>query len=297
MPPALVCDIQRFSVHDGPGIRTVIFFKGCPLRCQWCQNPETLKFENELIFSAEKCIACGDCSRICPLRAIRDDHGPIIAWSKCDACMVCTEVCPARALEPAGREYSPAQLAVEALRDKEFYESEGGVTLSGGEPLARPDFLRELLPRLKTENLHVTVETCGHYNWDKVEPVLKMIDLVLYDIKAMDPELHRRLTGQDNRLILSNLRRLIELKIPHQVRMPMIPGKNDSEEELSRAAKFLRELGETEISLLPYHRLGETKLKKLFSELKPLGIASLAGRELRCKEEIYERAGLRVKRP
>jgi pyruvate formate lyase activating enzyme len=296
MSSTLVCDLQRFSVHDGPGIRTTVFFKGCPLRCRWCQNPETLKFENELIWSPERCIACGDCARACPLHIIRHDHGPHIDWPRCDACFICTEACPARALEPAGREYTAPELVREVLRDREFYEPEGGVTLSGGEPMARPEFLRELLPLLKSENLHVTLETCGHFNWAGVETILSMIDLVLYDLKAADPELHRRLTGQDNRLILDNLRRLSEAKIPHQIRMPLIPGINDSEAELKQVAQFLLDLGETEIVLLPYHRLGESKLQKLHTQLKPLGIAPMSEAQLHERANLLIAMGIEVKR-
>jgi pyruvate formate lyase activating enzyme len=297
MPPALVCDIQRFSVHDGPGIRTTVFFKGCPLRCRWCQNPEALRFENELIFSSERCIACGECAQACPIQAIRFDHGPHINWEKCDACFICTEACPARALEPAAREFSPAALVKELVKDREFYEPEGGVTLSGGEPLARPDFLRELLPLIKQEQLHLAVQTCGHFNWESLQPVLPQIDLVLFDLKALSEDRHRKLTGQSNRVILENLRRIIAKGIPRHLRMPVIPGLNDSEEELARVARFLLDLGETEIVLLPYHRLGESKLEKLNSELKPLGIPSMSEKELQAKSEVFIKAGLRVRKP
>lgn len=297
MPTSLICDIQRFSVHDGPGIRTTVFFKGCPLRCLWCQNPEALRFENELVFSANRCIACGECAKTCPIQAIRFDHGPRIHRDKCDACFACAEVCPGRALEPAAREYSPEALVRELTKDREFYEPEGGVTLSGGEPLARPEFLRELVPRIKRENLHLAVETCGHFHWEALEPVLLRIDLVLFDLKAWSEDLHRKLTGRDNRLILANLKRIIAQGIPRRLRMPLIPGLNDAEDELRRIAKFVKELGETEIFLLPYHRLGESKLQKLASELKPLGLASLSESDLQKRADIFRGAGLGVRRP
>ena len=292
---ALVCDIQRFSVHDGPGIRTTIFFKGCPLRCQWCQNPETLKFDNELIFSADRCIACGDCAKACPEKAIRFDRGPIINRKLCNACFVCAETCPSRALEPAAREYSAAELAPLVLADREFYEPEGGVTLSGGEPLSRPAFLRELLPLLKGQGLQAAVQTCGFFKWEEVRPLLDLVDLVLYDLKAATPELHQLLTGKDNRLILDNLKKLIADRVPHQVRMPIVPTKNDRREELIKVARLLLELAEPEIWLLPYHRLGETKLKKLESELKPLGLNAPGEKEIRAYAQVFLDAGLRVK--
>ncbi len=292
MLKSLVCDIQRFSVHDGPGIRTTVFFKGCPLRCKWCQNPEALRFENELVFSQEKCIACGDCARACPNRAIRFENGPRINREMCQSNFTCTEVCPSRALEPAAMQYSARELVSELLRDREFYEPEGGVTLSGGEPFSRPEFILELVPILKENKIHVTVETCGHFNWEAVKPSLEMIDLVLYDLKAITPGLHQKLTGKDNKLIRQNLRSLVEQGIPHQVRMTIVPGMNDDEEELKAIARFLLELNEREVWLLPYHRLGESKLRKLPSELKPLGINPLGEKELKAKAEVFASAGL-----
>jgi len=296
MSSTLICDLQRFSVHDGPGVRTTVFFKGCPLRCRWCQNPETLKFENQLIWSPERCIACGDCAKACPLHAIRHDQGPHIDWQKCDACFICADACPARALEPAACEYTAPELVRELLRDREFFEPEGGVTLSGGEPLARPEFLGELLPLLKAERLHVAVETCGHFNWAGIAPILPLLDLVLYDLKAADPELHRRLTGLDNRLILDNLRRLIAGKIPHQIRLPLIPGLNDSATDLQQLAQLLNDLHEPSLVLLPYHRLGETKLQKLHTELKPLGINSMTEAQLLERAKFFLEMGIEVER-
>jgi len=294
-PAALVSDIQRFCIHDGPGIRTTVFFKGCPLRCLWCQNPETLKFENELVFSAERCIACGDCAKTCPNQAIKFNKGPQIIWQNCQSCFTCCEVCPSRAREPAGKEYSADELAREILKDREFYQPEGGVTLSGGEPFAQPKFLMELFPILKREKIHITAETCGHFNYEAVLPVLKMVDLILFDFKALNPDLHQRLTGKDNELILKNLRRILELKIPRQIRMPLIPGFNDQESELKEIAKFLIALGEKELWLLPYHRMGESKLKKLHTDLKPLGLKSYSESDLRAKAEIVAACGIAVR--
>jgi pyruvate formate lyase activating enzyme len=295
MLQSLVCDIQRFSVHDGPGIRTTVFFKGCPLRCKWCQNPEALKFENELVFSPERCIACGDCSEACPHQAISFENGPLINWALCQACFTCTEVCPSRALEPAAREYSASKLAVELLKDREFYEPEGGVTLSGGEPFSRPSFLLELLPLLKKEKIHIAAQTCGHFEWKTIDPFLDMIDLVIYDLKAISPELHQSLTGKNNRLILENLHRLVERNISHQIRIPIVPGLNDSADELKAIARFVLDLKETEIWLIPYHRLGEGKLKKLNTALKPLGINTPGEKELRRWAEVFANFDLQVR--
>ncbi len=288
----LVSDLQRFCIHDGPGIRTTVFFKGCPLRCVWCQNPETLKFENELVFSAERCIACGDCAKACPNSAIKFDRGPRLNYQVCKSCFTCAEVCPGRALEPAGKEYGAEQLAVELLKDREFYVPDGGVTLSGGEPFAQAKFLLELLPILKREKIHVTAESCGHFNWEAAKAVVEMMDLILFDFKALDPDLHGRLTGKDNQLILKNLGRILELKIPHQIRMPLVPGFNDREAELQKIASYLLSLGEKELWLLPYHRLGESKLKKLNTQMKPLGLKSYSEQDLKAKAEIIASCGL-----
>jgi len=291
----LVSDIQRFSIHDGPGIRTTVFFKGCPLRCLWCQNPETLRFENELVFTAEKCIACGECFKACPNKAIKWEKRPVLNWKLCKACFSCVEVCPSCAREKAGKEYSAEDLARELLKDREFYGEDGGITLSGGEPFAHTGFLAELLPILKKQNLNIAVQTCGHFNWQTVKPLLNMIELVLFDLKALNPELHQKLTGIDNRLIIQNLRRLINDKIPHQLRMPIVPGMNDSEQELEAIARFLREeLREPELWLIPYHRLGESKLKKLNTELKPLGLSSMSEKELRHKAQFLASLGITI---
>lgn len=272
-----------------------MFFKGCPLRCKWCQNPETLKFENELVFSADRCIACGDCEKACVHKAIIFKNGPVFIRENCEACFTCAEACPSRALEPAAREYSAEKLARELLADREFFEPEGGITLSGGEPFHRPAFLLELLPILKQEKIHVAAETCGHFNWEPTVPILEITDLVLYDLKALNPELHQRLTGKDNRQIIENLKRIIGLKIPHQIRIPLIPGMNDSDDELAEIAKFLGSMNETEIWLLPYHRLGESKLKKMDSKLRPLGLASYTEKELRARAGIFARNGITVR--
>ena len=292
---ALVSDIQRFSIHDGPGIRTTVFFKGCPLRCVWCQNPETLRFENELVFTSDKCIACGECFKACPNKAIKWEKKPVLDWNLCKACFTCVEACPSLAREPAGNTFTAQALAAEVLKDREFFQPDGGVTLSGGEPFSQTKFLLEFLPLLKREKIHVTVETCGHFNWAVAKPAVDMIDLVLFDFKAVTPGLHEKLTGKDNSMILANLRKIIELKIPHQIRMPIVPGMNDSHEELAAMAKFLKQdLAEPELWLIPYHRLGESKLKKLNTELKPLGIVSMSEKDLKSKAEFLAQHGITV---
>jgi len=291
---ALVCDIQRFSIHDGPGIRTTVFFKGCVMRCLWCQNPEAVKFENELVFSEERCLSCGECAIVCPNSAIIINDRPNINRESCKGQFACTLVCPSKALEPAARQYSVTELVTELLKDIDYYGPEGGVTLSGGEPMLKTEFLTELLPVLKEKKIHVAVETCGYFDWEKTEPLLKMVDLVLFDIKAVSKELHEKLTGRDNTLIHDNLGRIIEAGILRRIRMPVVPGMNDSDEELETVAHFLVDIGESSVHLIPYHRMWESKLKKLHNTIKPLGIASLGEEDLKKKAAIFVRAGLEV---
>jgi pyruvate formate lyase activating enzyme len=291
---ALVCDIQRFSIHDGPGIRTTVFFKGCAMRCLWCQNPEAVKFENELVFSEERCILCGECQSACPNGAIIINDHPHINRESCKSQFACALVCPSKALEPAARQYSVIELVTELLKDIDYYGPEGGVTLSGGEPMLKTGFLTELLPVLKEKKIHVAVETCGYFDWEKAEQTLNMIDLVLFDIKAVTKELHEKLTGRDNALIHDNLGKIIAAGIPRRIRMPIVPGMNDSDEELETVAHFLVDIGESSVHLIPYHRMWESKLKKLHDTLTPLGINSLGEEDLKKKAEIFIRAGLEV---
>jgi len=296
-PRALVCDVQRFSVHDGPGIRTVLFLKGCPLRCRWCQNPETLRFQNELVFSAERCVACGDCARACDRGAIRFEGGPRIDWERCDLCLACAEVCPGRALEPAGVARSAEEVLPELLADRDYFQPEGGITLSGGEPLAHPDFLARLLPLLRREGLTVAAETAGLWDYERLAPILAQLDLVLFDLKAASPDRHRELTGAGNDRILANLRRLRAEGPPVILRMPAVPGLNTRPHDLAEMTKLLHDLGADQLWLLPYHRLGEKKLAKLHTDLHPLGIAPPRKEDLLAWARVLKDAGISPRTP
>jgi pyruvate formate lyase activating enzyme len=261
---ALVFDVQRFSLHDGPGIRTTVFFKGCNLRCLWCQNPESLKAGAEISFSPEACVGCGDCVEACGRGAIAMDRPKRVDPARCAACGSCALSCPSRALRLLGKEYGPEELAELALRDKGYYiESGGGVTISGGEPSLQSLFLSEFLPILKKEGIHVCLETNGAFPFSQMENILPLIDLVYFDLKLMSSDRHRESTGAANDRILENFASLSRNGMRVQPRMPLIPGVNDDAENIAATANFIGSNGHTSIHCLPYHGLGAGKLRKM----------------------------------
>jgi pyruvate formate lyase activating enzyme len=263
-----IFDIQRFSWHDGPGIRTVVFLKGCNLRCFWCHNPESQAAGPELMYYPEDCVGCGRCVAAC-LRGCHSvsEMGHTLDRAACTACGACAEACYADALRMTGRTATVDAIVEEALKDAEFYRlSGGGVTLSGGEPLLQPDGCRALLARLRGSGLPLTtaVDTAGHVPWSAFEAVLPVTDYVLYDVKAWSDDIHRRATGISNRLILENLRRLRDVAVRLIVRVPVIAGLNDTEAELGAIAAGLRDYPNLEkIELLPYHAAGVPKYEAL----------------------------------
>ena len=276
-----VFDIQGFSVHDGPGIRTDVFLKGCPLRCLWCHSPESQAFGPEVTWFQMRCIgtkACGNCVSACPTGAIRpgksiasaSDNTEIqlvaIDRKACTVCGACAEVCPAKALSMAGREMTVREVVEALQKDRTYYErSGGGVTISGGEPVAQHGFLLALLKECKEQGLHTCIDTAGYAEWEHYKQVLPYVDLFLYDLKNMNPERHRSLTGVRNETILENARRIASEGKPLQVRIPIVPGHTDSEENLRATAAFCAELGSAVkvVQLLPYHRLGTAKYERL----------------------------------
>jgi pyruvate formate lyase activating enzyme len=263
----LIFDVKKYSINDGPGIRTTVFFKGCPLRCRWCHNPEGQSFKPEIMIRPSRCLAdCSKCVAACPEGAVVRTAGvPTVDRTRCPACGKCADVCPGQAIELVGRRLSAAELVAEVEKDRIFLEeSGGGVTFSGGEPLSQPDFLLELLELCRKKEIHATVDTCGFAPPAVLESVGEKTDLFLFDLKTIEEKKHVAFTGVPNTLILENLRRLAARGRRVIVRIPVVPGVNDDEKNILGTAEFLRSLGTiSDISLLPYHRLGRDKYKGL----------------------------------
>ena len=261
----IVFDIQRYSLHDGPGLRTNVFLKGCGLSCRWCSNPEAKKPRPEIAFFQNACFLCGDCIPACSEAAILLEDGHI-TWDrvKCNQCGRCAEVCLSHAFSLIGREMSAEAVVAEVLRDTAFYGGHGGLTLTGGEPTLQPEFAEAVLRIAKDEGLHTAIETCGAVGWGNIQCLLPYLDLVLFDLKHVDPEVHRQFTGASNAIILENLRQTAEAGANLVVRVPLIPGFNTDRGSLSGIAEFVQSLHLVrEIHVLAYHTLGKAKYRAL----------------------------------
>ncbi len=262
----VIFDIKKFAIHDGPGIRTTVFLKGCPLRCVWCHNPESQAAGPVLAQFPRNCIGCGKCLSNCPRGALSQGETQIIIdRARCQSCGACTRECYAEALVLHGREATVAEVLAEVEKDRPFYDnSGGGMTLSGGEPLMQVDFTRALLQAAKQSGLHTVLDTCGYAAWECFERVLPYTDLVFFDVKSADAQQHRHATGHDNRLILENLARVAHHGVGLQVRVPTVPGYNASVPAMEAIARVVSALpGPPPVELLRYHRLGEGKYETL----------------------------------
>jgi pyruvate formate lyase activating enzyme len=302
-PKGLVFDIQKFSIHDGPGIRTLVLLKGCPLQCVWCCNPESQSTDVEIVCFNNKCIRndgydCDSCLVACPLSALRlsPDGEVRIDRARCDLCGRCVSSCPASALLLVGEWMTVEQVFDQVWQDQLFYlHSEGGVTLSGGEPAMQPEFSAALLRRCQGSGLHTAMETCGYAPWEVMERVLPHLDLVLYDLKHADSPRHKSLAGTPNELILENARRIAATSVDVVVRVPVIPGHNDSDENMRAIAAFAAEIGVRCANLLPYHNFGVAKYGRLDLAYKLGDLKGPDSEQLKVLKSIFESYGITAK--
>jgi pyruvate formate lyase activating enzyme len=267
MPETLIFDIKRYAINDGPGIRVVVFFKGCNLHCAWCHNPESISAKAEKMYSPAKCIKCRSCVEVCAVNAITlSDKGIMTNPDQCTTCGKCAEVCPTKAIEMSGKVMSVSEIMEIIEKEKVFFDqSGGGVTFSGGEPLIHSKMLIELLDECKKRKIHTAIDTAGYSSTETLLGIAKRTDLFLYDLKLLNPNLHRKWTNAGNDLILKNLKTLAETGIHIIIRIPLIGGINDTDENLEQTAKFISGLAgrKKEVHLLPYHKIAQNKYLKL----------------------------------
>ncbi|MBN1255499.1 MAG: glycyl-radical enzyme activating protein [Deltaproteobacteria bacterium] len=295
----VIFNIQHYSIHDGPGIRTTVFLKGCPLRCFWCQNPESQTLEPVIFLNTERCTGCGRCVDVCPERAIQIIEGKSQTdRNLCKGTGKCAEVCPNEARSLMGRTVTAREVFDDINQDAIFYHnSGGGITLSGGDPVAQPDFSISILKLCRDAGIHTAIETCGFARWGILQRILTYVDLVLYDFKHMDSAKHEEYAGVPNDIILENAKKIYhELRLPLLARVPVISGYNDSSENLKKTAAFIaNDLGtDIKVHLLPYHRLGETKYERMEEPEKAVSIQPPDDSKMEEIKKIFESNGLTV---
>lgn len=288
---ATIFNIQKFCLHDGPGIRTTVFFKGCNLRCKWCANPESQKQDTQITWDSRKCTGCGKCAEVCP-----QGTGKPKAADRCIACGACVSACPADAIGTEGRRVTVEEVLTEVMKDKAFYDhSGGGVTFSGGEVLLQWDFAAQLAKLLKEQGVHVAIETAGAVEETVFSSMLETVDYVLMDLKHYSSAAHLEGTGIDNSRSLNNLKLLRNSGVPFLIRIPVIPGFNDRMEDAEGFAKLLRQLGILQVELLPFHQLGQHKYSLLNMDYGYKDKKPLHAEDLRQYREIFDRYGIDVK--
>lgn len=293
MEKGIIFDIKNFSIHDGPGIRTTVFLKGCPLGCLWCSNPESQKAQIELMMYPERCVGCGKCVQVCPTGAAKSSQ---TIRGKCKGCGKCVEVCPSETRKLIGRSATSKDIVEEVAKDKIFYaESSGGVTLSGGEVAMQPKFATEIFKMCQEQGIHTVLDTTGYCKWETFSKIIRYVDLIYFDIKCIIPKQHLELTGVDNAIILTNLKKMDELGKRFSIRMPIIPGYNDSEKILQATGEYLQELKSNFIVfLLPYHAYGKSKYEKLDLAYKLGKIKNMDKEDLLPIKNKLEKYGLKV---
>jgi pyruvate formate lyase activating enzyme len=293
-----VASIKRYMVHDGPGIRSVVFLKGCPLRCLWCSSPHTWSPVKSLIYRAKKCIRCGECITACAEDALSasPDGSIVIDRARCTRCGACVEACPTTALVFDSLTMSVEDVMAVLERDRAFYEqSSGGVTFSGGEPTSQPEFLLALLKACRAAGFHTAIETTGFAEWQTLELLLPWIDLVLYDMKALDPARHQELTGQRNEPIVENLTRIAAAGSPPvEIHVPVIPGHNDGDGYFDQLAAFLGGIGIRDISFLPFHKLGSHEYDEMGKSYPMENVQGLSSQRMEAIREKFRSLGFRV---
>lgn len=290
----IVFNIQKFSVNDGPGIRTVVFLKGCPLRCKWCANPESQLVRAEIMWDEKKCVSCHHCIEICPRQAVSVREGRItVDSSKCDGCGKCFHECPGKALKNEGELKTVREVMDVVMQDLPFYEeSGGGITLSGGEMLAQPEFAENLLKAAKENGLNTCAETTGFASQEVFSSVIENLDTILFDVKHWNSKTHKEGTAVPNELILSNLKYAIGQGKDILPRIPVIPGFNDSIEDAAELARVIREAGGTKCQLLPFHQFGENKYEQLGREYSYKDVAAYHREDLEEYRQTFIENGI-----